>query len=134
MHSRGLVMQFNFELISPEKKVFEGKVEMVVIPGVEGDFGVMYNHTPIISFLRPGVLEIHNNNNNISRIFVSNGFVEVTSDNCTVIAENIKSVEEIDIEECEKTLSNLKSHSNVLDLDIERKIEVMESMIEFKRN
>ena len=53
--------KINFDLISPKKSIFSSEVDMVVVPGVEGDFGVLPEHCPLISELRPGEIEIFNN-------------------------------------------------------------------------
>jgi F-type H+-transporting ATPase subunit epsilon len=50
---------FTFELVSPERQLFSGAVDQVVVPGSEGDFGVLANHAPFVSSIRPGILTIH---------------------------------------------------------------------------
>ena len=63
-----------FELVSPERLLVSEEVEMVVVPGTEGDFGVLVDHAPVMASVRPGVLEIHNEGADIRRIFVSGAF------------------------------------------------------------
>ena len=76
-----------FELVIPENLVFSSNVELVVVPGAEGDFGVLPGHAPFISSLRTGVISIYENDSVNERIFVTGGFAEVTSERCTVLAD-----------------------------------------------
>jgi len=87
---------FSFELVSPEKLLLSDNVEMVVVPGAEGDFGVLTGHSPLISSLRPGVIDTYNGDKVEKRIFVAGGFAEVTRERCTVLAEEAVAVEDID--------------------------------------
>ena len=85
-----------FELVSPERLLVSEPVEMVVVPGTEGDFGVLPGHAPLISTLRPGVITIYENRNPKEAIFVAGGFAEVTQERCTVLAEEAVRVAEAD--------------------------------------
>ena len=76
-----------FELVSPEKLVLSRAVEMVVVPGSEGYFGVLPRHAPMISTLSAGVIDIYEGGQVVDRIFVAGGFAEVTETRCTVLAE-----------------------------------------------
>ncbi len=76
-----------FELVSPTKLLISAQVDMVVVPGVEGDFGAMAQHAPLISAIRPGTVEMHDNGRVSERIFVSGGFAEVGGTRITVLAE-----------------------------------------------
>jgi F-type H+-transporting ATPase subunit epsilon len=87
---------FTFDLVSPEKLLLSEDVEMVVVPGAEGDFGVLIGHAPLISALRPGVIGTYTGNTVDKRIFVAGGFAEVTGERCTVLAEEAVPVEDID--------------------------------------
>ena len=85
-----------FELVAPERVLVSKAVEMVVVPGAEGDFGVLVGHAPLISSLRNGVIEIHDEGTITDRIFVAGGFAEVTADRCTVLAVEAIPVAELD--------------------------------------
>src|SRR5258708_35872936 len=85
-----------FELVSPERLQFSRAVEMVVVPGSEGDFGVLPGHAPLISEVRPGVIAVFDGGQVQERIFVAGGFAEVTAERCTVLAEQAMPVAEID--------------------------------------
>ena len=85
-----------FELVSPEKLLLSVSADMIVVPGSEGDFGVMAGHQPPISTLRPGAIEVHENDKVIERIFVAGGFAEVANDRLTVLAEQAMPYAELD--------------------------------------
>ncbi len=76
-----------FELVSPERLLLSEPVEMVVVPGAEGDFGALAGHSPMISTLRIGVITLYAGGQPTRRIFVSGGFAEVTPERCTVLAD-----------------------------------------------
>jgi F-type H+-transporting ATPase subunit epsilon len=84
-----------FELVSPAKLLSSEAVEMVVVPGAEGDFGAMPRHAPLISAVRPGVIDVYQDGKVSDRIFVAGGFSEVTGDRVTVLAEEAIKVSEI---------------------------------------
>ena len=88
--------QIQFELVSPERLLLSEPVEMVVVPGVEGDFGVLPGHAPLVSTVRPGVIAVFEGGKVVQRIFVARGFAEVTAERCTVLAEQAIPVADID--------------------------------------
>ena len=96
-----------FELVSPERLLISREVDMVVVPGGEGDFGVLREHAPLISTVRPGVIEVYDGDAISDRIFVSGGFAEVTGERCTVLAEQAVPVKEIDRAAVQKDLDEL---------------------------
>src|SRR3546814_8841107 len=79
---------------------------MVVVPGEEGDFGVLTRHAHLISALRPGVIKVHDGGSVTQRIFVAGGFAEVTPTRCTVLAEEALPVAAIDRAAAERRLSD----------------------------
>lgn len=88
--------QIQFELVSPERLLVSQPVEMVVVPGSEGDIGVLPGHAPLISNVRPGIIAIFEGSKVAQRIFVAGGFAEVTPERCTVLAEDATMLEDID--------------------------------------
>lgn len=78
--------KLHFELVSPEKLLMSTDVDMVVVPGVEGDFGVLIDHAPVVSTLRTGILEVHNGDTP-EQLLVRGGFAEVNPQGLTVLAE-----------------------------------------------
>ncbi|NJL08308.1 MAG: F0F1 ATP synthase subunit epsilon [Methylacidiphilales bacterium] len=88
--------EFPFDLVSPEKLVFSGQVEHVVVPGADGEFGVMAGHAPVISTLKPGRLTILAAGQPPRYMFVRGGFAEARPDGLTVLAELAIPLEELD--------------------------------------
>ncbi|MEQ8586286.1 MAG: F0F1 ATP synthase subunit epsilon [Thalassobaculaceae bacterium] len=97
-----------FELVSPERLVLSRAVEMVVVPGTEGYFGVLPRHAPMISTLDAGVIDIHEGGSVVDRIFVAGGFAEVTEERCTVLAENAVPLSEIDTGKTAKEIADIR--------------------------
>ena len=96
-----------FELVSPERLLLSAQVDMVVVPGAEGDFGVLPRHSPLISTLRPGVIRVFEGREVKQRIFVAGGFAEVTPERCTVLAEEAVPVGEIDAAKIDQQIKDL---------------------------
>ncbi len=88
--------QVHFELVSPERLELATEVEMVVVPGTEGDFGVLPGHMPLISTVRPGIIYVFRDGKVSDRIFVEGGFAEVTPETCTILAEHARAVGDIE--------------------------------------
>ena len=109
--------EFSFELVSPEKLLLAEEVDMVVVPGAEGDFGVLVGHAPLISSLRPGVIDTYNGGKVADRIFVAGGFAEVTGERCTVLAEEAIPVKDIDSANAEERLKVAKEAISGADND-----------------
>jgi len=111
---------FHFELVSPQKLLFSGDVEQVDLPGAEGCFGVLANHAPMVTTLRPGILTLHVAGGQ-QKIVVLGGFAEVSKDGLTVLANTADAVEDVDrgmvaarIEELESRIAKTEPGS-VLD-------------------
>ena len=83
------------ELVSPERIVFSGEVESVLLPGVEGDMVIFSGHQPLITLLNPGVLLARDTEGKARRVFVRGGMVEVTGSTVTILAERVLEVEEV---------------------------------------
>ena len=111
---------FTFDLVSPEKLLLSEDVEMVVVPGAEGDFGVLIGHASLISSLRPGVINTYTGKQVEKRIFVAGGFAEVTGERCTVLAEEAMPVEDIDLADVEKRIASAKEALSAADNDVAR--------------
>jgi len=100
--------RIQFELVSPERLLISQAVEMVVLPGAEGDFGALPEHAPTVAALRPGVISVFENNQVIERVFVAGGFAEVTPERCTVLAERALPVPELDRTSAERAIANAR--------------------------
>ena len=94
-----------FELVSPEKLLLSREVDMVVIPGAEGDMGVLPQHSPAITTVRPGTIVVYEGGAVTDRIFIAGGFAEVSDNRCTVLAEEAMPVEDIDKASAEQALT-----------------------------
>jgi F-type H+-transporting ATPase subunit epsilon len=90
-------MPLHFELVSPEKLVFSGDVDQVDVPGAEGYFGVLENHAPLVTTLRPGILTVHGAGGR-QEIVVLGGFAEVSASGLTVLADVAESAADMDRE------------------------------------
>ena len=99
--------QVSLELVSPERLLYSGDVDMVVVPAVEGDMGVLPGHSPVIATIRPGTICIFSGSSVEKRLFVAGGFLEVTEERCTVLADTATPVEEIDAAAAESQVRDL---------------------------
>ena len=86
---------FHFDLVSPEKLLFAGEVAQVDLPGSEGDLGVLANHAPLVTTLRPGIIVVHREGGDM-RVVVNGGFAEVGPGGLTVLADMAVPIEEFD--------------------------------------
>lgn len=116
---------FHFELVSPEKLLFSGDVEQVDVPGAEGDFGVLAQHAPMVTTLRPGILTVRSSSGE-QKMIVLGGFAEVSESGLTILADLAEKSSEIDrtmiaakISELEQTIAKTEPGS-VLDRLITR--------------
>lgn len=127
---------FIFEIVTPGRMLLSESAEMVVIPGEAGNFGVLPGHSPMLSTLRPGTVEIREQNLKIrEQIFVEQGFAEVTTERCTVLAEEAIPVKTITRDEAESRLR--RAHDSLMTADTpgtrlgaERELRSAEAMLE----
>lgn len=97
--------KLSFALVSPERELFNGDVDHVVVPGSEGEFGVSPNHAPVMSVIKPGALRVINDGAE-RRIFVNGGFADVTPEGLTVLAEEAIDLADIEPGKLEQDLKN----------------------------
>ena len=107
---------FQLQIISPEKIIFSGDVKMVVLPSYEGDMSILKNHISIIAFLRPGIIKINNNENNINEFFVQDGIVEYFKDSLIVLSTSAIKVKDLSKEFLENL--NKNTHDQLTKKDI----------------
>jgi F-type H+-transporting ATPase subunit epsilon len=86
---------FHFDLVSPEKVAFSGEVDQVDVPGVEGDFGVLAGHAPVVAAVRPGILTVISGGSK-QKIIVLGGLAEVSENGLTVLADVATAIEDLD--------------------------------------
>lgn len=99
--------KLHFDLVSPERRVFAGEVDMVVVPGSEGDFGVLANHAPFMSTIRTGAISVHSGND-VTRTFIRGGFAEVTAAGLTILAEEAIDLADVNAEDVSKSLAEAR--------------------------
>lgn len=115
---------FHFDLVSPEKIAFSGEVDQVDVPGVEGDFGVLAGHAPVVAAMRPGILTVRTGTTQ-QKIIVLGGLAEVSDKGLTVLADVAHSLDELDRARFADTVSEMETklkekEGSELDREIER--------------
>ena len=88
--------KINFDFVSPEDSIVSSEVEMVLIPGIEGDAGILPNHSPFMTTLRQGIVEITFEEGNVKRYLVEGGFADINQDKMTLLAENSLNLSDLD--------------------------------------
>ncbi len=106
-----------FELVTPERVVFAEEADMIVVPGGDGDFGVLPGHAPLLSTVRPGTVEVYEGDRVTMRIFVSGGFAEVADGRCAVLADEAVPASEIDRADAEERLNRAQERHREAALD-----------------
>ena len=125
----------SFELVSPDRLLLSAEVDMVVVPGGEGEFGVLPRHAHMVSTVRSGIIAVHDGGQVIERIFVAGGFAEVTPDRCTVLAEQAVAVADIERGKVESDLKNARedladAEKDEERADAQRRIAIAEALLE----
>tara|TARA_B100000029_G_scaffold228966_1_gene226548 strand:+ start:97 stop:492 length:396 start_codon:yes stop_codon:yes gene_type:complete len=122
---------FKFEIVSPEKIIFSNDIKMARLPSYEGDMSILKNHISIITFLRPGIIQIHKQDRNTEDFFVQDGTVEFFNDSLVVLsasAINVKDLTKNFIDNLNKEAQNKLEDKNVSDTDryiLNHKIDVL---------
>ena len=112
--------KIHFDLVSPERLLLSEEVDMVTLPGTEGYFGVLAGHAPVLSTLRPGVIEVKGGTEGDSRLFVRGGFAEVNPDKVTVLAEEAMPLAELDVAALDQRIANAEEDLAAAKSDAER--------------
>jgi F-type H+-transporting ATPase subunit epsilon len=110
-------MPITLEIISPERLLLSRPVDMVVIPGTEGDLGILPGHSKLITGLRGGLVDLYENNKITDRFFVSGGFAEVTQDRCSVLADDITPKSDLDPQRAADALAEAKTAYDATDIN-----------------
>ncbi len=126
--------KLSFELVSPERLLFSATVDMVVVPGSDGDFGILPGHSLFLSSVRPGVIDIYNKGTVTDRIFIAGGFAEATPERCTVLADAAMPISDLKREEIEPKLKDAREDvGDVVDETgrkaAEKRVLVLEAML-----
>ncbi len=110
---------FKFELVSPERLLVSGDVEQVLVPGAEGDMTVLAHHAPVLTTLRPGLLDIGFPGGRNQRFFIRGGFAEVNPEGLTVLAETAIDLDELKAEQLAQAIQD--AEEDVADLSDDAK-------------
>lgn len=110
----------HFDLVSPEQLLLSEDVTMVTLPGTEGYFGVLAGHAPVISTLRPGVIDVKGGESGDLRLFVRGGFAEVDATKVVVLAEEAVPLDDFDVEALEARIRNTEEDLTVAKSDSDR--------------
>ena len=103
----------SFDLVSPENLIFNDKVGMIIVPGKDGDFGVLPGHSKVMSSLRPGRVMVYGEDKNLLKaFFVSGGFAEVNPEKCIVLAESVDEINELEKATLEKEVQELEGQES----------------------
>ena len=103
----------SFDLVSPENLIFNDEVGMIIVPGKDGDFGVLPGHSKVMSSLRPGRVMVYGEGKNLLKsFFVSGGFAEVNPEKCIVLAESVDEINALEKSSIEKEIQDLKGQDN----------------------
>ena len=124
--------QFNYKLVTPEKIYLEGDAQMVVLPGAEGDLGVLPNHSNIITSLRPGIIKVTNLDQTQS-LFVEEGFIIFSNNELLVIAVGLNEEAALSNDFINDKIENYSSALDAADeaqkMKIQRKIDSLKLLL-----
>ena len=123
--------KLHFNLVSPEKELFSGDVDMVEAPGAEGVFGVLPNHAPFMSVLLPGVVKVKSGTEE-KRIFIRGGFAEVTPMGLTILAEEAIPVAELSRDMIAERIKWAEEDLGDADTGIETRMAAEEALARLK--
>jgi F-type H+-transporting ATPase subunit epsilon len=112
--------KIHFDLVSPERMLLSEDVDMVTLPGAEGDFGVFAGHAPVISTLRPGIIDVQGGSEPALRLYVRGGFAEVDSEKIIVLAEEAVPLKELDAANLDQRIKNAEEDVSTARSDEER--------------
>ena len=103
----------SFDLVWPENLIFNDEVGMIIVPGKDGDFGVLPGHSKVMSSLRPGRVMVYGEGKNLLKaFFVSGGFAEVNPEKCIVLAESVDEINSLEKSTIEKEIQDLDGQDN----------------------
>jgi len=105
--------KISFDLVSPENLIFNDEVGMIIVPGKDGDFGVLPGHSKVMSSIRPGRVMVYGEDKNLLKsFFVSGGFAEVNPEKCIVLAESVDEINTLEKSTIEKEIQELEGQES----------------------
>ena len=103
----------SFDLVSPENLIFNDEAGMIIVPGKDGDLGVLPGHSKVMSSLRPGRVMVYGEDKNLLKaFFVSGGFAEINPEKCIVLAESVVELNTLEKSLIEKEIQDLEKEDN----------------------
>ncbi len=121
---------FSFELVSPEALVLGGEASEVVVPGSEGYFTVLANHSPFMTTIKPGIVDVKMSDGEAKRIFVRGGFADVSPAGFTLLAEQATMLEDFNMEELDEAIKAARDDVAASDGDKKSKAEAVLAQLE----
>ncbi len=107
--------KISFDLVSPESLIFNDDVGMIIVPGKDGDIGILPGHSKVLSSLRPGRIMIYGEDKNLLKsFFVAGGFVEINPEKCIVLAESVDEINTLKKSVLEKEIQELEDQDNLI--------------------
>ncbi|MCB1783876.1 MAG: ATP synthase F1 subunit epsilon [Alphaproteobacteria bacterium] len=114
--------KFAFDLVSPEARLVSERVSMAVIPGDEGEFGVMAGHASLVASLKTGVVKLYTDEGKKPKsIFITGGFADIGTDHCTILAEEAVNVKDLSKKTLEQTLKDLNEDLGIAEEAADKK-------------
>jgi len=111
----------NFEIVSPERLLKDTEAAMVVVPGADGDFAAMPAHAPMMSTIRPGVIEIYEaEGSDAERLFVKGGLAQISPDGLTILAEEVLALDGVNADELSQKIADTREDIEDAKDDVER--------------
>lgn len=123
---------FKLAIVTPEKIFYEDEVESLTVPGTDGYLGILSNHAPLITSLKPGKVEIRDKDKKGLLMAVANGFLEVSGNTATLLCDAAEMAMEIDLSRAENALKQAREHLNMAldngdeDIDIDEEKAAIE--------
>ena len=106
---------FNIEIISPEQKILSDKISSITFPAFEGEMTILSNHIPIITFLRPGLINITGSKN--LKYFAEEGTIEFSNNNLSLLSSTITEIKNFSSEKISKMIEEIKQQLSKEDMD-----------------
>ena len=104
---------YKIEIVSPERLIFSDQsVQEVVLPSYEGEMGILKDHIPIISFLRPGIVKILKSSENVNSFFVQDGIIEFYNNNLTILSTEIINIKNLNKEKIDQLITETEKILN----------------------
>ena len=107
--------KINFDFVSPEASIVSSEVDMVLIPGIDGDAGILPDHSPFMTTLRQGIVEVTFEQGNVKKYLVEGGFADITQDKMTILAETSLNLSDSDSKILKSEIEIINEAEKVLD-------------------